>query len=560
MGVDFHPPWDRVTSAEAWYWLGACFLLLPGVVSLGLATASTWARVLAGLVSKLEPMSARDRTLAVLLVGVIATALARVLNALLFQGLPFTDDEYAAMFGGQVWAEGHLAAPLPPWISAAPQLFLFSRAGTLASFDFPGVVGAWALSAVTHTGTLVFSLLAGASTVGLVVAAARRWGMRSGALAAVLALASPHFLLLSASSHGQLVSRGLLAASFAALLFVQAPGTRRGLAGGVLLGMAFLARPIEVAFVAGPWALGMVVDAARGRRTGFIAGFLSGALAMVLVFLALNWGTGHSLLPTRLAPNEIVHPYINHYRPNFDLRAWVDRFGNNVMYNLVSTGVFLFGPLGLVIAALGANLDGTHRRLTLGVLAAFGLGLLHDDYGIHALGPVHVSEASLALLILVVGGLRRLAGWATDLGLRTSFLGGLAGYALGLGVFTGGYALSIGRQASTQTALYGLVDDAAESPAVLLAPTYASLYAAADKLKVGSWIFSWRRVTPSATEKVIVLHDSAKARARVAQWFPDRLLLVLNQTPSGPHVTSLSEAAPPPAVRGMWVELQPISR
>lgn len=554
MRVVFRLPWDRLAPEEAWYWLGSFFLLLPGSALLGWATGPVWTAAWRWLSTRLEVLSTREQVLLSLTVAVLGASLAQLANALVLHGLPVTDDEYGALFGGQVWAAGHLHAPLPPWMPAAPQLFLFSREGWLTSFDFPGVLGAWALSTLSGTGTWLFSLLAGASLAGLAVAAARRWGTRVGAVAVALALASPHFALISMSSHAHVLSRGFLAASCGVLLFVEAPGARRGLAGGLLLGLGGLARPIEVALVAGPWALGLLIDAVRARRFGFVAGFLGGALAMVLLFFALNWGSGHSLLPLRFLPNDIVHPYGGLFRPPFSLAAWPERFGNNVMYNLLMSGVFLLGPLGLPLAAIGARVDATHRRLAVGAAAAFALGLLHDDRGIHALGPVHVTEASVVLLLLALAGSREVFRWLSRVGLPTPE-GAWLGYLLGLTVFTGGYVLALGRQATTQRDLYAQVESGQAVPTVILAPRYPGVRSAADASQVGSWVYSWRRVTPSASEQVVILHDSPEARRGVRSWFPQRAVRVLQSGPTGWQVVPLEEAAPPKAGT-TWVELR----
>lgn len=555
MRVVFRPPWDRVASEEAWLWLGTFFLLLPGCVALGLALGpqiqSTWEWVRTRAVA----LSSTERVQLAVLVCVLGAAIAQVLNAVVLRGLPVTDDEYAALLGGRIWASGRWSASLPPWFPAAPQLFLFSRGGTYTSFDFPGVIGAWALSQLTSSGTWIFSVLGGLGLGALAVLTTRRWGAATAVVAAALALASPHFTLISLSSHAHVLSRGFFGLGLATLLFVDAPSARRGFLGGVLLGLATLCRPFEVVVIVAPVVLGLVLDSLRARRFPFVFGLLGGLLVMAACFIAIDLGVGGSVLPLRMSPNDVVHPYGQMLKGPLDFSAWPARFGNNVTYNLVMSGVFLLGPIGLPLACWGATVDATHRRLALGALLGLFIGLLHDDRGIHALGPVHLSEASFVLLVLAVAGLRQLVDRCRQLGL--GFSAALpAGYLAGLVVFTGFYAVAHARQAAVQQSAYELIEGQVTGPTVVLAPSYAAVRGTLDETKTGTWVYSWRRVDPLLEEAVVILHDSPQARAQVRSWFPERAVQVLEARDRAWNLVSLEAALPLKDSQGAWTPLR----
>lgn len=556
--ISFVHPWDRVAPGEAIVWLGAWLLLLPGAALVGYAwhPLATW--VWRTAATHLEGSTARQRARASVLLVLLLTILAQLANATIFHGLPFTDDEYGARFGGQLWASGAFSTAVPEWLPAAPQLFLFARDGRVASFDFPGVMAAWALAEATASGTWVFSFLAGLGACGIVVAVGRRHGARFSLLALAVLLASPHFTLLSATSHAHLISRSLVGVAFGLLLFVDGPSSRRLLLGGLLLGLGAFARPIEVTAVAGPLALGLLADAVRARRYRDAVSFLAAGLVPIGLLLMINWATARSLLPARLLSSDIVHPYADVFRPVFDFASWPARFGNNVAYNFMMSGIFLLGPLGLPLAFLGRQLDVAHRRLAMGVALAFATALLHDDRGVHAVGPIHYSEASVSLLLLAVTGLRGAVAWLEKHGAPPGLVrGSLAGYlAVGLTIFTAGYAVAHWRSTSAQRDIYANLEDQAAPPRVVLAPPYARVFQARDASRVGTWVFAWRRVTPQAEEPTVILHDSHEARAGVVRWFPDREVWVLSLDGPGSSLVPLSQAGPAPASsKRRWVPL-----
>jgi hypothetical protein len=245
-----------------------------------------------------------------------------------------------------------------------------------------------------------------------------------------------------------------------------------------------------------------------------------------------------------MLPNEVVPMYT--LGLPWDWFAWPARFGNNVIYNLVMCALFLLGPIGMPLIITGARAKGELRVLFYSVIVSFGLAMLHDDRGLHALGPIHYSEASVLMLLLAAEGLFAAFAWFSKVELSLPAAGALAGYAtFGLTIFAGGYCSAWRETNTLQRDIYDLVDQPGSSPRVVLAPPYSAIFTNIDRHGSGTWVFSWRRVRPEANEFSILLHDSMKSRALAQTFFPDREVLVLELNPrTGWTLTPVSQAQP----------------
>ena len=544
--VRFIAPWDASSRGELYFWLGAVFFLLPGATLIGLSGSELTGSILTRTAERLTSANRRERLSVLVALTMLAWSIARLGNQLVLRGQPFTDDEGAARFGGQVLASGALSAPLPPMRHAFPELFLFQRDGHWTSFDFIGALLPWTLAEITHTGTLIFSFFACLLPLGVAVACTRREGPAVGLAGAAFTLVSPMALSLSLTSHAHVVSRGLLALCIALLLFVEQPSFRRSLAAGATLGLAFSVRSPEVTMLSLPLIVGACVEARRSHAARARAlGLVLGAAPIVVAVLAYNFAVSGSLGFLRSAPNEISVPYAAAMRGPFELHRLWPRFGNNLAYNLLTLSIWFFGPLGLVLAWLGARVSRVHALLGLGVLLDLGLTLLHDDRGLHMVGPVHLSEAAVPLSVLAVAGGRRAYELLALLGVsRVQASAALLGYAfLGLGTFTGWHAGALHQQALRSTTLTQLVEDVPQRPAVVLAPPLGRVQVRLPAFRdVGGFVFEWRRATPDLSEPVLIVHDSLRARGEVEQAFPQRSAYVFAPREQGLKPVPLRQA------------------
>lgn len=539
-GLDIllRPPWDYFSRGELHFWLASAFFLAPAGLLIGAGLAPALAASLERLAARLGEMSRRDQVAAAAVLGLIAVAIARLGNQLVFGGLPFTDDEYAVRFGGEVLASGQLRAPIPPARELFGDLFLYQRDGGWTSMDYLGSVFVWGLAELTGTGNWIFHLLAGAGVSAVALCCGRRFGVVWGAVAGIVVLVSPMLLTLSMTTHAQLVSRGFLAVGLAAVVWNDALSARAGAVGGAGLGFAFLARPPEVGVLIAPLVL-LILWRARSDRS-----LRRGVAVAVGVFVAIQvvgalyyLAVTGSLLPPRFAANDIVHPYLDDFGGVFEAGRMWTRFGANLAYNLLSLGVWFLGPVGVALFIAGIGADRWTAALAVGVALDLLLALTHDDLGLHVVGPIHYAEAAVPIALIAVAGLRRLVGWARGAGIApAACASALAVYALvPLLLFSVWSTVPLANQASMQDDIYEIVESRAERrPAIVLAPKFAALWTARrDWARNGSWIFEWRRARADLSESVLILKDGPAAHETARAAFPDRAIYRLTVGPDG---------------------------
>jgi len=302
---------------------------------------------------------------------------------------------------------------------------------------------------------------------------------------------------------------------------------------GLALAAAFLCRPPEIACLSLPLLADRLLRAVR-REPGApraVAGLLLGGAAPLLIFALHNWQiTGDPLLPPRLGPGVLL------WFPKEAASLW-SRFGANTSYNLFMLTIWFLGPLGVLLVSLGAMTDRFTRLLGLGVLTVLGLGLLHDDHGLHIVGPIHYSECVVPLSILAVHGLANLVDKCRSLGLGLTQLASMlfAALVLGLGGFNAVHASALHRQALVQDSVYGFVENSGIHHAVVLAPQFLPVWMAIPPLReVGTFVLSWRPVRPDLSDDVMFLADRPGMAGHLRRKFPDRdffRLEVLDEPP-----------------------------
>lgn len=516
--ITFQRGFTNSSPGELYFWLGSLLLLAPGLILLGLAAR---AELVAGLhavlrgVERLTPSQAR---LAGLLLILALTVTYRLLRLWVLGDFYLTDDEYCVRFGGQVWVAGHLAAPLPVPSAFSPALFLFERDGLVASRDFVAQIAVAAFALWTGLGPWVYALLAGLTGLAAAAAAGVLAGRRAAAVAALLFVCSPMAVCLSITEHAQLVSRGLVALAIWAFVWARAGAPVRLLVAGAAAGTAALARPFETLLLLAPLALATIVAGGNlrtaARRLAWLAAGVLPALLLALAYNAQVTGSPW-LLP------RFFHPPFKEDVPGL----W-DRAGSNVAYNTIQLALWFLGPAGVGLALLGAARDRTARLLLIGVGLNLLGGLLHDDWGLHIVGPIHYSESVVPLAIAAALGLLRLPELAQHhrFDPRPVAAALLALIVAGGAVFSGWHLRHLHIMVRPQALGYGLLDQQLKH-AVLLAPTFEQFWKTIPGWRhFGSWVFAWRGVSPRSDENVIILNDLPGAAAAARRAFPDRAL------------------------------------
>jgi hypothetical protein len=266
-----------------------------------------------------------------------------------------------------------------------------------------------------------------------------------------------------------------------------------------------------------------------------------GAAGPLALFATYNWlVTGNPLLPARFAANPILD--LEGWRGPLEvlqLGVFWNRFGANFSYNLFMLAVWFLGPLGTGLVIAGATRNSLTRVLGMSVFSALGLALLHDNHGLHSVGPIHYSEMVVPLAVISVYGLHTLVGWAQNAGLSKRMLASMACTCcvLGLGTFDLWHSLALRRQSRIQSEIYGFIDGADLGPAIVLAPKFGDLWqnAGPDYKAIGTFVYEWRRPRPDWSDEVLILRDRVDP-AFLQSRFPQRRLFRLGPAPDPPYL------------------------
>jgi hypothetical protein len=508
-----------VSANEAFFWLCHLALVVPGALLIAYGVVPALGPRLAAAIRRIDAFEKRQWRLAAVGYGVVLLALAAVGRGELLLDLPITDDENAVRFGAQMMAEGALMVPELEPAGVYSDLFLYHRDGYVMSMDFPGTLGFAALAQLTGLGSWLYAFLAAGSGVAVAHAAARLWGARACVVAALLWMLSPMVLTLSLTTHAHLASRAFVALAVACYARV-VTSERKGdaLLLGLSAGLALLLRPFEAVLLLAPLGAHLAI---RFRRALLVA--LAPLALSLVVFAWYNaQTTGVWYLQARFAGVE--------YRgvSSLELTPW-DRLGGNLGFNLVMLLLWFFGPVGALLAWLGARRGGGPAiALASGLGMALAFALLHDNTGIHAVGPIHYSECAVPLTLLAAAGMLVLverAGAAWDRAVPALLL---AGYAvIGLGVFVAVQANALRRQALNQDAPFEAVRRAGIDDAIVFALPPARLYAMRPEMQwTRSWVLELPPPDPFLTDPVIYVKADADPAA-LRRRFPDRQLYVL---------------------------------
>jgi hypothetical protein len=281
------------------------------------------------------------------------------------------------------------------------------------------------------------------------------------------------------TTHAHLLSRAFLAVGL--WLYWEA-GKRRDLgswvACGLALGVAFLCRPFETFFIALPFLIDTLYRFAL-RKPGAaraMLGLLIGGIGPIALFAIYNYAfSGNPLLPPRFMPGGWGQFDLESLEKPWTAGVIWGRFGSNTSYNLLMLGIWFLGPLGIVLVMAGVLVNRFTKLLGFSVLSVLLLGLLHDDHGIHSVGPIHYSECAVPLTFISVAGLKWIAELLRTRGLDTRTPACCAALAvlIGLGTFDAWNALALRKQAQVQQGVYGFLEESGIGNAVVLADQFA---------------------------------------------------------------------------------------
>ncbi len=506
-----------IAGSEIRFWVAHLALALPGALLIGWALVPRVGPALGPLGARVDAATPRDWRWAALAMFVGLAALYAIGRQLVLCDRSITDDESAVTFGARIIASGHLSVPQLVPAGAFTDLFTFQRDGMVSAMDFPGTLVFAAAAIATGLGGILYAIASAATGVAVAYAAKRWFGARACVIAAAAWLASPMIASLSLTRHGHVPSRMFVAfaIALAARLDTGAGTPRRdAVLLGLCAGLGFLCRPFEMIFLLAPLGAWLVWRAPR-RAIGIVAG-LAAPIACFAWYNAQL--TGIWYLQARFAEGVVGG--------NASLAYGVaDRLGFNLGFNALVLAVFFLG-----LPALAAVAAGVERRrpisivLAACVVAQLLLCLLHDNTGVHSVGPIHLSETAVPLVLLATAGVVRGFAWLTARGHAQAPAGVLvAAYlALGCGLFAITNFASLHRSAVAQRDVADALDDLDIHHAIVIAPPFAAFVMASGN-PAGTWMLQYPHPDPQLTDDVIFAQSTAQPAALRAR-FPDRKL------------------------------------
>jgi hypothetical protein len=546
--IGFFPSWTNSTTGELYVWLAIPFLIFPACFLAADAISDILLNLQSRLIKLVEVLGQRSRTLAAgAFLGLFGLMVLG--NHFIFHGFPFTDDEWGAMYGGQLMALGKLTEPKPSYFNALPSLFLYVKDGMMTSFDWFGALVPWAISEFFGLGNLVHLAFSAATIVAVAVLVSRRLGRGWGIFAGVLFVASPMALSLSLSTHAHVVSRAFLAFTLVAIdqILRRPSDWRPYAAAGILGGMGWTVRPVETTMLLAPLALWLIWRGIRDASTRKgLGAFLIGGLILVGLFTAHSWAVTGTLLPARLAPGDAA-AWTNHHKPPFaflkSAAILKNRLGENISYNFFLLTIWVMGPLGVFLAWWGAKKDKFSTLLLVGVVCDLAMGILHEDYGIHVVGPIHYSETTVPLIVLIAQGLKGLSDYGIEHKIdQRKWLAFVTALVVSNMFFAGVHLNAVEHSARMHDKLYSFFDDPKFDRSVVLAREYGTHWKAFPAFRnTGSFVFQWRRVKPD-DERVHIFHytkNEPKTLKALRDAMPDRKFYELRTLPRDPYIEAV---------------------
>lgn len=550
MSITYMPPWHNFAASELMFWVATLIFLLPGSLFIGSALAPPLLVICLPRLSEMRQAN-RHRAPAMLLIFALAFLWSVLGHHLVLLGFPITDDENAARLGGQILASGSWRAAVPAAWEAFPKIFFYTHEASASyqSFDWPGILFAWAFAELSALDATIFQFAAGLTPALIFWGVERRSGLNAALVAVALYLCAPMAMTLSWTSHAHVLSRCAVAGVFALAVSLvgEQAGSGRALmrwgALGAIWGVGLLIRPLEVFTVCAPVIVLISWQRLKARELRAIAALSAGVGVFAALFMYSNYAiTGDALVQARFAVLDAGTSA--HHKPPLgflsDPVLLLSRLSNNLVYNIFNLLLWFATPLALPLVWLGARRDAFTHAVALGIIWSLLLTLLHDDFGLHIVGPIHYSEAVIPLVYLFALGLMFIFKNLVDHGRRiaVSIVVALVLTGSFVSLWQGFYLY---KQARIHQHIYSTFeDDPRYNNSVILVPQYGAVWRSIPEFAAtGSFVFQWRPVSPSRDEQVIFLHHVPQLIPQLVEQFPQRSFFVMTPIQQPPYLTAI---------------------
>ena len=530
----YGPSFATLSSGELHLWLAWTLFVLPGSFMIAWAITPKVAPLLSKL-DALDNLDASEEKKLLFAATLLISSFYRVLRALFLLDLPITDDEYTLSFGGKILAQGHLTTPLeiPPDIF--PTLFLFATPeGNVTSFDFVGPQLVWALSHLTGTGPWPFALLGALTLAGVWIALRSELSSKWATAGVGMLFLSPTMLGLSLTTHTHVASRAFLALFVAAYVWAKrTKSSKLWGAAGAAWGAAMIMRPVEIFLLTLPILVMTLWDLRKESPLKSAGVFITAAAPMAAMEIARNTLISGSFLPLRLAPNAYPNRAVSEGFLSFlsDPSILLDRIAHNVVTNIELLGIWFLGLPGLLLVIFGVAQNSLSKRLATGCVLLLGFGILHDNFGIHTMGPIHQSELLIALALFATYGMHSIWSWMDSKELfmdkrRLAFIA--LGLALSLSILNAQSLFSVRHSQKFHHDIYTQVE-AYEFPekSIVLIPQLPHFWLD-DPESPRSWVFELKHPTPpDFGDEPLLLRFSPNARDWAVETYPNRPIFAI---------------------------------
>jgi len=347
-----------------------------------------------------------------LLICAAAFFLAALISLGIFERIPHIEDEAAYLFQAQVFAQGHITVPTPPYPVAYWSPFVLDFQGQRFGKYLPGYPLLLSLGVLAGKPWIVNALLASLTLWILAYTGRAIYSPAAGLLAAALGLTTPVFLVMSGmlfSHPASLFFTTLFLWAFASLIHKPADSHRWPFAivVGLTLGCLFITRPFDAIGVSLPFALYILVQGLRADRDLIRQGVIIAAIVILFGLLTLVYW--YRLAGTIGNPYTLLWPYDRPgFGPNFGPKGYTLATGLRYLrINLLTVATGFLGWPGYlnILFTLLPFILRPRNRWNYMLLASFlSLALLHVTYwyyGGRDAGFVRYYYAGLPMLLLL---------------------------------------------------------------------------------------------------------------------------------------------------------------
>jgi 4-amino-4-deoxy-L-arabinose transferase-like glycosyltransferase len=344
---------------------------------------------------------------------------------------------------------------------------------------------------------------------------------------------------LSMTTHAHVVSRLTLALALYAYVALCTGGApqRHGALLGFAAGTSLCTRTPETLFIMLPVAAHLLWRAARERGAALRALLAAVPAFLVLagLYAAFNTAmTGVWFLPPRFDEGATEYGALTPQPAHL-------RLGLHLGHNLMLLVVMALGPLGALLAVLGIRRDAPTMTLAAALGSLLSLSLLHDNVGIHTVGPIHLSDGVPIVIVLATVGTIRIFHILAELKLpRTPAAAMLVAYAAGgLTLFTMVHSAGLQAQAIPHDLIGRAVVAAGAQDAVVIGDPPAVLVRMRPEfVGAGSWVYQLPHPDPYLEKGPIYVKRPANeaALAALRARFPNRAVFHMRYFETAPFV------------------------